>query len=84
MEKNEDTLESDRLGNIKKVELKVYFPRFPGSAEILEPARLRDWFKKMFDAATNRDADRYFLKTAGRKSDFILIDINIKSLTNHQ
>jgi len=30
---------------------KIYFPQFTENAEILEPARLREWFKKMFDAA---------------------------------
>jgi len=30
---------------------KVYFPQFMGNAEILEPLRLRDWFKNMFDSA---------------------------------
>lgn len=37
---------------------KVYFPQFLENAEILEPARLRDWFKKMFEAAAGNYSEK--------------------------
>lgn len=33
---------------------KLYFPAFLGEAEILEPARLREWFKKKYEIAFNK------------------------------